>query len=29
MAVKAGYKDVNYMREGWTEWSAKSLPAEQ
>lgn len=29
MAVKAGYKDVNYMREGWTEWSAKGLPAEQ
>lgn len=29
MAVKAGYKDVNYMRDGWTEWSAKGLPAEQ
>lgn len=29
MAVKAGYKDVNYMRDGWAEWSAKGLPAEQ
>ncbi|MDD5028298.1 MAG: rhodanese-like domain-containing protein [Rhodoferax sp.] len=27
-AVKAGYKDVNYMRDGWSEWLAKKLPAE-
>lgn len=28
-AVKAGHKDVNYMRDGWTEWTAKGLPVEQ
>lgn len=28
-AVKAGHKDVNYMRYGWTEWTAKGLPVEQ
>ncbi|OIP15288.1 MAG: hypothetical protein CO105_00400 [Comamonadaceae bacterium CG_4_9_14_3_um_filter_60_33] len=27
-AVKAGYKNVNYMRNGWSEWVAKSFPAE-
>ena len=27
-AVKAGYKNVNYMRSGWTEWQAKSFPVE-
>jgi rhodanese-related sulfurtransferase len=27
-AIKAGYKNVNYMRSGWTEWQAKGLPAE-
>lgn len=27
-AVKAGHKNVNYMRSGWSEWSAKGLPAE-
>lgn len=27
-AVKAGYKNVNYMRSGWTEWLAKGLPVE-
>lgn len=27
-AIKAGYKNVNYMRDGWSEWVAKKLPAE-
>jgi rhodanese-related sulfurtransferase len=27
-AVKAGYKNVNYMRAGWAEWQAKGFPAE-
>lgn len=27
-AVKAGHKNVNYMRMGWTEWSAKGYPSE-
>lgn len=27
-AIKAGYKNVNYMRSGWTEWQAKSFPVE-
>lgn len=27
-AVKAGYKNVHYMRSGWAEWSSKGLPAE-
>lgn len=27
-AVKAGYKNVNYMRVGWSEWQAKSFPSE-
>lgn len=27
-AIKAGYKNVNYMRDGWSEWLAKKLPAE-
>jgi len=27
-AVKAGYKNVNYMRDGWSEWMAKKLPVE-
>ncbi len=26
--VKAGYKNVSYMRAGWTEWSAKGFPKE-
>lgn len=25
-AVKAGYKDVNYMRDGWSEWATKKFP---
>jgi rhodanese-related sulfurtransferase len=28
LAIKAGYKNVNYMRSGWSEWQAKSLPVE-
>ncbi len=27
-AVKAGYKNVNYMRAGWAEWQTKGFPAE-
>ncbi len=27
-AVKAGYKNVGYMRAGWAEWSAKGFPKE-
>lgn len=27
-AVKAGYKNVHYMREGWSAWTAAGLPAE-
>lgn len=27
-AVKAGYKKVHYMREGWAAWQAKGLPVE-
>ena len=27
-AVKAGYKNVNYMRSGWSEWQAKGFPVE-
>jgi rhodanese-related sulfurtransferase len=27
-AIKAGYKNVNYMRGGWTDWQAKGFPAE-
>ena len=27
-AIKAGYKSVNYMRSGWTEWQAKGLPVQ-
>ena len=27
-AVKAGHKNVSYMRAGWTEWSAKGFPTE-
>jgi rhodanese-related sulfurtransferase len=27
-AIKAGYKNVNYMRSGWAEWQAKSFPVE-
>lgn len=28
-AVKAGYKNVHYMRGGFAEWEAKSLPVER
>lgn len=28
MAVKAGHKNVHYMRGGWSEWSSKGLPVE-
>jgi rhodanese-related sulfurtransferase len=28
LAVKAGYKNVNYMRSGWTAWQAKGFPVE-
>lgn len=27
-AVKAGHKNVSYMRAGWAEWSTKGYPAE-
>lgn len=27
-AIKAGYKNVNYMRDGWSDWTAKKLPTE-
>lgn len=27
-AIKAGYQNVNYMRDGWSEWMAKKLPVE-
>jgi len=27
-AIKAGYQNVNYMRDGWSEWMAKKFPAE-
>lgn len=27
-AVKAGYKHVHYMRDGWSAWQAKGLPVE-
>lgn len=27
-AVKAGYKNVNYMRNGWAEWQTKGFPSE-
>jgi rhodanese-related sulfurtransferase len=27
-AVKAGHKNVSYMRSGWTEWQGKGLPVE-
>ena len=26
-AVKAGYKNVNYMRAGWSEWQSKGFPS--
>lgn len=26
-AVKAGYKNVHYMRSGWQEWQGKGLPS--
>jgi rhodanese-related sulfurtransferase len=26
--IKAGYKNVNYMRGGWTDWQAKGFPTE-
>ncbi|MBT9503438.1 MAG: rhodanese-like domain-containing protein [Burkholderiaceae bacterium] len=29
MAVKAGYKNVMYMRGGFTEWESKGLPVER
>ena len=29
LAVKAGYKNVMYMRGGFSEWEAKSLPVER
>ena len=28
MAVKAGHKNVHYLRGGWSEWSSKGLPVE-
>ena len=28
MAVKAGHKNVNYMRLGWTDWQSKGYPVE-
>ena len=27
-AIKVGYKNVNYMRGGWSEWTAKGFPVE-
>ncbi len=27
-AIKAGHKNVNYMRSGWTEWQGKGYPVE-
>lgn len=27
-AIKAGHKNVSYMRSGWTEWQGKGLPVE-
>ena len=27
-AIKAGHKNVNYMRSGWTEWQAKGFSVE-
>lgn len=27
-AVKAGYKNVHYMRDGWSAWQSKGLPVE-
>lgn len=27
-AIKAGYKNVNYMRAGWSDWQAKGFPSE-
>jgi len=27
-AIKAGYQNVNYMRDGWSEWVTKKFPAE-
>lgn len=29
LAVKAGHKNVMYLRGGWTEWTAKGFPAEK
>lgn len=29
LASKAGYKNVMYMRSGWSEWEAKGLPVER
>lgn len=29
LAVKAGYKNVHYMRGGFADWEAKSLPVER
>lgn len=28
LAVKAGYKNVNYMRAGWADWQSKGFPSE-
>lgn len=27
-AIKPGYKNVNYMRAGWSEWQTKGFPVE-
>jgi len=27
-AIKDGYKNVNYMRDGWSEWMTKKFPVE-
>jgi rhodanese-related sulfurtransferase len=27
-AIKAGYKNVHYMRSGWADWQSKGFPAE-
>lgn len=29
LAVRAGYKNVHYMRLGWADWTAKGLPQEK
>jgi len=28
VAIKAGYKNVGYMRAGWSDWTAKGFPVE-